>query len=271
MPDFLHRMTIHRLMLYYLAALFIAAEIFCAVGILPYRPLDLTYSAAVIGPVSVLTGIIFARSFGAPPNWDSVFITSLILILIITPFAPRDLAGFGYAVFASAWAMAGKYILAAGKRPLFNPAALGVALAAAALGNSVSWWVGGSLYFLPVMLLGGILILGKMRCLDLLLSFAAAALVTVALASGGDPLRAVTQIALHSMFFFFGFVMLTEPRTAPQGRFARITYGVIVGILFAPEIHAGAFYSTPETALLAGNLFSATRYLWRRRGIGALA
>src|ERR1700691_504600 len=99
MPDFLRRMTVHRLMLYYLSGLFIAAEFFCAVGILPYSPLELTFSAAVIVAVTSVTGSIFARSFGAQQNWDSVFITSLILALIITPFAPRDLADLGYAVF----------------------------------------------------------------------------------------------------------------------------------------------------------------------------
>ena len=35
MTDFLRRMTVHRLMLYYLSGLFIAAEVFCAGGILP--------------------------------------------------------------------------------------------------------------------------------------------------------------------------------------------------------------------------------------------
>jgi ferredoxin-NADP reductase len=50
--------------------------------------------------------------------------------------------------------------------------------------------------------------------------------------------------------------MLTEPMTTPPRRMGRIAYGVLVGILFAPFIHLGSIYSTPELALLAGNVFS---------------
>ena len=35
-----------------------------------------------------------------------------------------------------------------------------------------------------------------------------------------------------------------------------MTYGIIVGILFAPAIHIGSIYSTPELALVVGNIFS---------------
>jgi len=63
-------------------------------------------------------------------------------------------------------------------------------------------------------------------------------------------------VALHSMFFFFAFVMLTEPRTAPQGQARRMIFAALTGVLFAPEVHWGTFYFTPELALLAGNLFT---------------
>jgi len=50
--------------------------------------------------------------------------------------------------------------------------------------------------------------------------------------------------------------MLTEPLTAPTTRWPRIAFAAIVGFLFAPNIHIGSFYFTPELALLAGNLFA---------------
>jgi ferredoxin-NADP reductase len=49
--------------------------------------------------------------------------------------------------------------------------------------------------------------------------------------------------------------MLTEPMTTPPTRFLRIWYAILVGFLFAPEVHIGSFYFTPELALLAGNVF----------------
>jgi ferredoxin-NADP reductase len=50
--------------------------------------------------------------------------------------------------------------------------------------------------------------------------------------------------------------MITEPLTTPPTRWWRVAYGALVGALFAPAIHIGAFYSSPELALVAGNIFS---------------
>ncbi len=236
----------------------------------PYSPLDLAFSSLLIGAVCRTGNWIFAKVWEAESNDDSVLITALILILIITPVTPGDWRETGYAVFASLWAMAAKYMLTAGRRNIFNPAAFGVALAALVLGSSVSWWIGGSLYLLPLTIAGGALILLKMNVTEMVLAFAGADLLTVAFTSPiHDPLKSVSDIVLHSMFFFFAFVMLTEPRTAPLGRTQKLIYGALVGILFAPEIHLGPYYTTPEMALLAGNLFAAFTYVQRRRRIAA--
>jgi ferredoxin-NADP reductase len=50
--------------------------------------------------------------------------------------------------------------------------------------------------------------------------------------------------------------MLTEPLTTPPTSLLRIPYGILTGILFAPAIHFGAIYSTPELSLVIGNVFS---------------
>ena len=50
--------------------------------------------------------------------------------------------------------------------------------------------------------------------------------------------------------------MLTEPSTTPPARTRRIVYGAVVGALFAPFLHFGRLFLTPELALIAGNLFS---------------
>lgn len=269
--DLLRRISVHRLMLYYLLALLAAGEICCVLRILPYSPLDLAFSTLLIGAACWAGNWIFARTWEVKPSPDSVLITALILALIITPFAPGDLRAAGYAVFAALWAMAAKYLLTLGRRSIFNPAAFGVVLAAMALGSSVSWWIGGSLYVLPLVLAGGLLIMIKMNVTEMLGAFAAAALLTVAVTSPiANALKSVSDIALHSMFFFFAFVMLTEPRTAPLGRVNRLIYGALVGVLFAPEIHLGNWYTTPEIALVAGNLFAAFTS-WQRRRAVALA
>lgn len=256
--DFLNKITMYRLVLYYLLALLGLAFLFGLFGILPYSPANLAFSTLVIMGVSWLSNIAFARVFRAIPNIESVYITGLILALIVTPVAPTDVAGVGFAVFAAVWAMAAKYIFAIGKKHLFNPAAFGVALGALMLaGQGATWWVGGNLPLLPFVFFGGLLIVRKIHRFDLVLSFFAVAIITIALtATGGDAVTAIVQTLLHSAIFFLAFVMLTEPLTMPPSRGLRLVYGAIVGILVAPNIHFGSFYFTPELALLVGNLFS---------------
>ena len=55
---------------------------------------------------------------------------------------------------------------------------------------------------------------------------------------------------------FFAAIMLTEPLTTPPTRKLRIIYGVLIGFLIAPQMHIGKIYSTPEIALIIGNIFS---------------
>jgi ferredoxin-NADP reductase len=50
--------------------------------------------------------------------------------------------------------------------------------------------------------------------------------------------------------------MITEPLTTPPTRVWRMEYAALVGLIFSPAIHLGAIYSTPELALVIGNLFS---------------
>lgn len=246
----------YRLVLYYLLVLLAAASVFGFFTILPYNPANLAFSTLLLLTAGWLTQTVFVKVFGAMPNVESVYITGLLLALIITPVAPTDYAGVGFLIFASSWAMASKYIFAIGKKHLFNPAAFGVAISALMIGQSATWWVAGNLPLLPFVVLGGLLIVRKIRRFDLVASFGVVALLAIALtANGGDYLTALTQTFLHSAIFFLAFVMLTEPLTMPPSRWLRVIYGAIVGLLFAPNIHFGSFYFTPELALLLGNLF----------------
>lgn len=254
----LNRITMYRLVLYYLSALVVAAGVLGLVGLLAINAANLAFSTAVILGVCWLANTLFARGFGAATNVESVWITGLILVLLISPVTPTNYAGVAFLIFASAWAMGSKYILALGKRHIFNPAALGIALSALLIGQFATWWVGASV-LLPLVLLGGLLVVRKLKRFDLVLSFAVVALMTTVLTSGGSSVATVIrETLLGSSLFFLGLVMLTEPLTMPPGRWPRIAYGALVGLLFAPNIHIGGFYLTPELALLAGNLFAYT-------------
>jgi ferredoxin-NADP reductase len=255
----LNRITMYRLMLYYLIALLWVALIFGAIGILPYHPIALIASTLIIVGACWIANTVFAKIFSVPTNFESIYITSLILALIISPISlqPFDWSGFAFLVWASIFAMASKYILAINKKHIFNPAAFAVALTAIALNQYASWWVGGNLPMLAFVLIGGLLVVRKIKRFDLVIAFFAAALVSFLLTSlDYNPVVTIEKAFVHTTLLFFAFVMITEPLTTPPTRPLRIAYGILVGALFSPAIHIGSIYSTPELALIVGNIFS---------------
>jgi len=257
--NYLNRTTMYRLVLHYLAFLWVCAFVLSIFGLLPYAPGALILSTAFIIAVSWMTNTIFSLIYKTPTNLESVYITALILILIITPPGPTSgLSYLAYLAFVSVWAMAGKFILSIGKKHIFNPAALAVALAALLVGQSASWWIGSAYLFLPV-LLGGLLIVRKLRRKDLVISFLFVAFLSIfisGLLKGTAAIDILQKALFHSPLLFFAFIMLTEPLTTPPTKMGRIFYGALTGFIFAPNFHIGSFFFTPELALLTGNIFS---------------
>jgi len=254
---FLDHITMYRLVLWYLIALLAAAMALSLAGFLPYTPLAIAMSTALVLAVCWLANIVFARVFEVPANRESVYITALIVALIMDPVGPGDIAGIGALVFAAIWAVASKFIFAIGRKHLFNPAAFGVLLPALLLDRPATWWLGGSLLLLPVVMAGGLLMVRKLRRFDLVATFLLATLATILVTTPpAGYAMAISQTLKYSPIFFFAFVMLTEPLTAPTMRWPRLAFGALVGMLFAPNIHIGDFYLTPEMALLVGNLFA---------------
>ncbi len=249
--------TMYRLILYYVFGLIVVALIESSLGVLAFKPFDLAASVFVITVVCVAVNYVFAKVYEVPANIESVYITAFILALIITPPIAFERGGFLFLMWASVLAMASKYILAIDKKHIFNPAAIAVAITSFALQQPATWWI-GTLPMLAFVVVGGILITRKIHRFDLVLSFFAAACVsTIALTfSRTSPLISVERLLSNTGMVFFACVMLTEPLTTPSTRSFRLGYGVLTGILFAPFLHIGYIFSTPELALCVGNIYS---------------
>src|SRR5947207_492569 len=132
--------------------------------------------------------------------------------------------------------MASKYILAMGRKHIFNPVAFAVASTYLLANQSASWWVGSSPMLLWV-LIGSVLVVRKLRHFDLVLSFLGMSLATslvLSAFSGDNPFAALQNIVLYSPLIFFAAVILTEPLTTPPTRPLRVVYGALVGFLFSP-------------------------------------
>ena len=254
--NFLNRTTMYRVVLYYLLALWLIALIFSFFNILPYTPFSIIISLAILLLVSSATNYIFSFVFKVPANIESIYISVFILALIITPaLTPADYIFLGW---AGILAMASKYIFAIKHKHIFNPAALAVVITAFFINQSASWWI-GTLSLAPFVLVGGLMVVRKIKRKDLTLSFFLVAIITIIVfvsLNGGNVFNSLYQALFYSPILFFTFVMITEPLTTPPSRLLRILYGALVGFLFVPQIHFGTFYLTPEIALLFGNIFS---------------
>ena len=255
----LDRITMYRLLLYYLIALVVAAIGLSIVGALHFTVASIIESTVIIVIAClVINKILAAIFYNAPTNYESAYITALILVLIITPPNGSTPENITFLLAASGLAMASKYVLTFNKKHIFNPAAIAVVVTALGPMQSASWWV-GTTAMLPFVLFGGFLLVRKIHRERMVLIFFGTTLITTILYSfmtGISPVSAVSKTLMTSAMFFLGFVMLTEPLTTPPTLRKRTWYAVLMGILFPPQFHVLSLYSTPELALVAGNIFS---------------
>jgi ferredoxin-NADP reductase len=109
------------------------------------------------------------------------------------------------------------------------------------------------------VIVGGILIVRKLRREKMVYSFLIATTLSTifyAIIYKTSVMTSLDNMILSSAVFFLGFVMLTEPITSPPTSKKQTWYAVIVGILLPPQVHLFNFYSSPEIALIIGNVFS---------------
>jgi ferredoxin-NADP reductase len=254
--NFLNRITMDRLVLYFLMLLVLQGAIFGAFHIVRFGFFEVLISALVLLITGWAANGLLAKIFNVPANVESVYITALILTLIISP--AQTLHDYLFLIFACILAMASKFVLSINKKHIFNPAAVAVVITSYALADYASWWVGTE-WMLPLVLVGGFLIVRKVRTWDMVFTFLAVMTITTLSFSffrGTSVTLIFKQAILDSPLFFFAFIMLTEPLTAPPSKGLQNIYAGIVGFLFAPQVHILSIYFSPEMALCVGNIFA---------------
>ncbi|TAK89198.1 FAD-dependent oxidoreductase [Patescibacteria group bacterium] len=249
----LNSITMYRLVLYVLLTISSLALILSLLGLMSYDPVALVLSAAVLVGVSWSVNQILALLFKAQTSVEASLITGLILFLILKPTS--DPLGLLVLVAAGVVAVAPKYFFGP-LRSVFNPAAI-AALTVSFLGlTSATWWV-GSKVLLPVVFVAGVLLIRKLHKFQLVGLFwltVLAVVVVTAFIDGSDKGAAIKIAVLSGPLVFMGTVMLTEPTTLPPTRKWQWVYAVVVGLLFSVQFQLGPLDSSPELALVAGNL-----------------
>lgn len=252
----LNSFTMYRVVLYVLIALLGVSLIGSLAGIISFSAVSLTMSIVVLLAVCQGCNVLISKILRAPTNVESAYITAFILFFIMTP--PTQASEYLSLVLAGLIAMAAKYVLAISKKHIFNPAAV-AAFTLGVIGNAdVIWWVGTPILSITIGILG-LLIVRKIRRFRMWATFMATALATMFLFNRGlysSPIDFLYEALTSWPILFFASVMLTEPITMPTTDKLRSIFGAIVGVLFGVQFHVGPVFSTPEFALIVGNIFA---------------
>lgn len=252
---FLNRMTMYRSVLYGLILITAVALLLSGTGVLAYQLTSLLGSLVTLLASGMVFHYLLRSVFKSGTGVESEIITSLILFLILKP--ADDLAGYAVLVLGAAIAMSSKYVLAIANRHIFNPAAIALVILGVLGSGEVYWWVGSDI-MLPAVLMVGLLVVRKVRRFTTVGVFMVAALTTFAISSdiGLQPMELLKNTILSGPLIFFAAIMLTEPATSPSQKYQLTVYGILVGILYGSQFSFGPIYSSPEVALVAGNLYA---------------
>ena len=172
----------YRLVSYFVATLLACAVLLSTIGIMPYDPLSIVLQTVAL--LALCWGInrLIAGALKIPINSESSLITGLILSAIAGPLVlPGD---WLLAVVLAVGAIGSKYLVVLRRSHLLNPAAAGAVLAAVLLGNPARWWI-GSQELLPVVVIGGVLLMTKIRRWHLVFSFMGVYLALLAVDADG--------------------------------------------------------------------------------------
>jgi ferredoxin-NADP reductase/Na+-transporting NADH:ubiquinone oxidoreductase subunit NqrB len=256
--NLLSRITMYQAVLWFLRILIGAAVVLSFLDVLNYSWSHILINLGLFIVFCVGSNLLLSKFISVKPNYESQYITAEILTLIVGPLNP--VTGWWIILAISFFAMASKYIFVFNKRHIFNPSAFGVLAAALLFGQGASWWIGGR-YLLPLVLVGGLLLLQKLRWFHLLFSFLFVYLAGLTLTlvfqglDNSSILIALQSTILDSAVLFFATVMLVEPLTAPRSKNLRMAYGafIAVSMVSMPYLFPNYGYSI-ETSLLLGNL-----------------
>lgn len=254
----LNRFTMYRIVLYGLLGLLVCAEILALRGIITISARGLLISAATLIISCYATNRVLAWGFHAATNTESWLISALILACILPPVT--TLTQLGLVCVAGSIAMCTKYLIVLRGSHIFNPAAVAAFFMGITGLLPATWWI-ATPALIPASIVLALLVLRKQRKFTVFICFALAALGMLMFVSSvlhGQPVSVVLKNAVVSWpIIFFGSVMLDEPTTLPAGFYEQLLFAILVGAVFASQLHAGLLVTTPEVALLIGNLFTA--------------
>ncbi|MCS5722759.1 FAD-dependent oxidoreductase [Herbiconiux sp. CPCC 203407] len=259
------RVTMYNLIVGVLVAIAAVALIGSLAGQIFYSPLALLASIAVAVIATVISSWLFARLFRTAPHLPSAVITGLLIFFVFIPTA--EPGGLALLALAAVVASASKFLIAIRGRHLLNPVAAAAVVMSVTTLNPSGWWVATPL-LLPFVAIGAFLVLYRTRKLTLGVGFivVATVLITGRMLMLGTPVLDALWLAVGSfpVVFLAGF-MLSEPLTLPPRRWQQFVVAGVVSVLLSIPFQIGPVYSSPEIALVVGNIVAFV--FGQRRGV----
>ena len=187
------------------------------------------------------------------------------------------------APLAAAIAVGSKFVLRWNNKHIFNPTNLGVAAVVAfsdrAWVSPAQWGAGPTIAFL-VACLGGLVVNRAARS-DVTYAFIGfyAAIVFGRAMWLGQPWSTPLHMLESGSLILFTFFMISDPKTTPNARVARLLYGAIVAagaafvafVLFKPSGPIWSLVVLSPLVPILDRLFPGRRYEWTRPTAGNLS
>ncbi|GGH71044.1 hypothetical protein GCM10008014_56050 [Paenibacillus silvae] len=218
----------------------------------------------VHGLVAAGTAIIVDMMFGLVNRKkrlmpDGALITGLIVALILSTSTSWKVVAATVIL-----AIVSKYVLVSRKKPIFNPAALGLLLPVLIFGTGESWW--GAFGDLPVwmiglLLAGGYMVTGRVNKFPQVFAFLGTyftLLLMMGLLHTGDAGDALRTPFINALLFC-GFFMVTDLPTSPAKYKDQLVFGIVAALVGALiySLFGGLMYLF--IGLLCANLYHFLR------------
>lgn len=206
------------------------------------KPLHVVLTIAT----AAITQVLFSWIFRVPVELRSALITSCSLCLLLRSSV------WWVPVFAAFVAMGSKFVLRWNGKHIFNPANGAIILCLLVFDNawvSPGQWGNTAFFGFLFACLGGLVVMRAKRAdVSLAFLFFYSAMIFARSLYLGEPMTIPFHRLESGALLLFTFFMISDPKTTPNSRVARILYAFLVA--------AGAYYVTFKMFRTNGLLWS---------------
>ena len=232
------------------------------------------------GPIGLLHAVVaeatalgvdagVAWALGRKVGWSTGgLITGLIVADVLSGLTPLYLVSLITAI-----ALGSKHLFKRGRKPIFNPAAVGLLVGIWGFATGQSWWAALTMlpmWYLLALLAGGIFLAVRVKKYPQVVAFLGTYFLLVLvmaifhLGLPSDTPADALRLPFVNSALFLGFFMLTDPPTSPSSNRGQIQFGALVAVVAVVLFATVGGLAYLLAGLLAGNLWTAGT-AWRSR------